>query len=81
MVEKGSIAIDGISLTVSKIQKDFFEVAIVPHTLEHTNLGHRLRGDQVNIECDVLAKYVQKCLGPHQGKSNESKLINQNLVN
>ena len=81
VVEKGSIAIDGISLTVSKIQKDFFEVAIIPHTLEHTNLGHRLRGDQVNIECDVLAKYVQKCLGPHQGKSNESKLINQNLVN
>jgi len=81
VVEKGSIAVDGISLTVSKLQKDFFEVSIIPHTLKHTNLGYRLRGDQVNIECDVLAKYVKKCLGPHQEKSNESKLIAQDLIN
>ena len=62
MVEKGSIAVDGISLTVSGLGKDFFEVAIIPHTLEHTNLSRRSPGDRVNLECDILAKYVEAAL-------------------
>lgn len=62
VVEKGSIAVDGISLTVSGLGKDFFEVAIIPHTLEHTNLSRRKPGDRVNLECDILAKYVEAAL-------------------
>ena len=65
VVEKGSIAVDGISLTVSRLGKDFFEAAIIPHTLEHTNLAQRRPGDRVNLECDVLAKYVEAALSNH----------------
>ena len=80
VVEKGSIAVDGISLTVSRLQKDFFEVSIIPHTLENTNLGYRLRGHHVNLECDMLAKYVEKCLGLDQRKSNKSTMIVPDLI-
>ena len=62
VVEKGSIAVDGISLTVSRLGKNFFEVAIIPHTLEHTNLARRSLGHRVNLECDILAKYVEAAL-------------------
>ena len=62
VVVKGSIAVDGISLTVASIGLDSFEVALVPHTLEQTNLGSLQAGDAVNIECDVLAKYVESLL-------------------
>jgi len=62
VVEKGSIAVDGVSLTVSKLGPGYFEVALIPHTLENTNLGERRRGDWVNLECDVLAKYVESLL-------------------
>lgn len=56
---KGSIAIDGISLTVTAVSKDAFEVMIVPHTLRHTNLGKRTPGDRVNLEADPLARYAR----------------------
>ena len=59
---KGSIAIDGISLTVVDADEDSFSVALIPHTLSVTTLGHRNVGDQVNLETDVLAKYVQRSL-------------------
>jgi len=55
---KGSIAIDGISLTVTAVAKDHFEVMLVPHTLRHTNLGKRAPGDRVNLEVDPLARYA-----------------------
>ncbi len=55
---KGSIAIDGISLTVTAVGKDYFEVMIVPHTLQNTNLGRRVARDRVNLECDPLARYA-----------------------
>jgi riboflavin synthase len=60
---KGSIAIDGISLTVVDAMDDSFTVALIPHTLAETTLGDRKVGDQVNLETDVLAKYVQRSLG------------------
>ena len=63
VVEKGSIAIDGISLTVASIEAGVLAATIVPHTHASTALGSRRRGDQVNIECDILAKYVEKLLG------------------
>jgi riboflavin synthase len=59
VVEKGSIAVDGTSLTVSAVLPDAFEVSLIPTTLEATTLGHRAVGDVVNLEVDVLAKYVE----------------------
>jgi riboflavin synthase len=61
-VEKGSIAVDGVSLTIAEVRDDAFEVALVPHTLEVTTLGALRPGDLVNLEADVLAKYVEKLL-------------------
>jgi riboflavin synthase len=63
IVEKGSITVDGVSLTVSGIGLDWFEVALIPHTLEVTTLGLRKEGDTVNLEVDVIAKYVERLLG------------------
>ena len=63
VVEKGSIAVDGVSLTVSALGEDFFEVSLIPTTLELTTLGHKQVGDVVNLEVDVIAKYVERLLG------------------
>lgn len=62
MVEKGSIAIDGVSLTVAELAQDAFAVALVPHTLEQTTLSELAPGRDVNLEVDVLAKYVERLL-------------------
>ncbi|MGH3948705.1 MAG: riboflavin synthase [Pseudonocardiaceae bacterium] len=63
VVEKGSIAVDGVSLTVAALTEDEFTVALIPTTLEMTSLGTKAPGDLVNIEVDVLAKYVEKLAG------------------
>jgi riboflavin synthase len=60
VVEKGSIAVNGVSLTVSAIADDWFEVSLIPETLERTTLGEAATGTPVNLEVDVLAKYVEK---------------------
>ena len=60
LVSKGSIAVDGVSLTINKCSRKGFSVAIIPFTLEHTNLRARRVGDKVNIETDLIGKYVQK---------------------
>ncbi len=62
LVEKGSVAIDGVSLTVVGVRASGFDVALIPHTLEVTTLGRRRPGDRVNLEVDVLAKYVKRYL-------------------
>jgi riboflavin synthase len=62
LVEKGSVTVDGISLTVSGVDAAGFEVALIPHTLEITVLGRRQVGDPVNLEVDVLAKYVERLM-------------------
>jgi riboflavin synthase len=59
-VEKGSIAVEGVSLTIAALDDDGFTVALVPHTREVTTLGRMAEGDEVNLEADVLAKYVEK---------------------
>ena len=59
-VEKGSVTVDGVSLTVSALTEDRFEVALIPHTLEVTTLGQLQPGDRVNLEVDVLAKYMHR---------------------
>lgn len=61
-VEKGSITVDGVSLTIAGLRDDAFEVALIPHTLEVTTLGALEPGDEVNLEVDVLAKYVEKLI-------------------
>jgi riboflavin synthase len=60
LVYKGSIAIDGISLTIADITDRIVRIAIIPHTYHATNLSRRRPGDRVNIECDILAKHVEK---------------------
>ena len=62
-VEKGSIAVDGVALTIAAVDDGSFEVALVPHTLAVTTLGGKRPGDEVNLEVDVLAKYVERLLG------------------
>jgi riboflavin synthase len=62
LVEKGSVAIDGVSLTVVGVDSDKFSVSLIPHTLAITTLGLKKKGDKVNVETDVLSKYVAKSL-------------------
>ena len=62
LVEKGSVAVDGVSLTVSGVDAAGFEVVLIPHTLDITVFGSRAPGDGVNLEMDVLAKYVERLL-------------------
>jgi len=60
IVKKGSVAIDGISLTVSMADKDIFEVSLIPETLEATNFKYKKINDQVNIETDIIGRYIEK---------------------
>jgi riboflavin synthase len=62
VVERGSIAIEGVSLTVSALGEGWAEVSLIPETLERTTLGTREPGDRVNVECDVIARYVRRML-------------------
>ena len=62
LVFKGSIAIDGISLTIASLERDVLGVTIIPHTYQNTSLGTHTPGDRLNLECDVLAKHVEKLL-------------------
>ena len=75
VVEKGSIAIDGISLTVAWVETDRFAVSVIPHTAAVTLLGRRRTGDRVNLESDIIGKYVERLLRPTpELKTKESKL-------
>lgn len=65
LVEKGSVTLNGVSLTVWGVREDRFEVALIPHTLEITNLAELEPGDSVNLEVDILAKYVEQLVGPY----------------
>lgn len=76
IIEKGSITIDGISLTVNSVDEKKFAVSIIPHTLEITTLGKLKQGDMVNIEVDLIGKYVEKLLSVKstEGEAAESKI-------
>jgi len=67
-VEKGSIAIDGVSLTIFDVGSDGFTVAVIPHTSLATTIGRRVPGDKVNIEVDVAAKQIEKLISPYLAK-------------
>jgi riboflavin synthase len=68
VVEKGSICIDGISLTVNRVDGDSFDVSLIPHTQNVTTLPKKPVGAQVNLEVDLIGKYVEKLLGGHQAR-------------
>jgi riboflavin synthase len=68
VVEKGSIGFDGVSLTVAALGDDWAEVSLIPETLERTTLGEAAVGDKLNVECDVVAKYVERMVRPFAGK-------------
>jgi riboflavin synthase len=68
VVEKGSIAIDGTSLTVSHVETDSFEVSLIPETLRRTTLGRKHKGDLVNLEVDIIGKYVERLISAEGGK-------------
>ena len=77
VIFKGSLAIEGISLTVAKIEEAGVTLAIIPHTLEMTNLKSLKRGDPVNLEVDMIAKYVEKML---RGEASNSSITIERLV-
>ncbi len=77
IVQKGSIAIDGISLTVVEIDDRSFSVAIIPHTLTATIIGGKRVGDKVNLEVDIIGKYVEKLLGKKDPGSGLMELLKQ----
>ena len=73
MIEKGSIAIDGVSLTLASVADDSFKVSVIPHTGEETILLKKKPGDTVNLECDLIGKYVEKLLMPRPDEDGEEK--------
>jgi len=60
IVMKGFVTVDGVSLTIARLGKTFFEIALIPHTAERTTLGALRPGDSVNVEVDIIAKYVER---------------------
>ncbi len=73
LVDKGSVTVDGISLTVVEVLKDAFTLVIIPHTAEVTTLGAKGPGDRVNLEADIIGKYVHRYL--HKGKDSDDALM------
>ncbi|HYP54811.1 MAG TPA: riboflavin synthase [Solirubrobacterales bacterium] len=71
VIDKGSIALDGVSLTVAGLGEDWVEASLIPETLERTTLGEATPGRKINVECDVVAKYVERIMGPLAGKERE----------
>jgi riboflavin synthase len=76
IVEKGSVAVDGISLTVAEVRNDNFSVSIIPHTAHKTVLSEKRTGSIVNLENDIIGKYVEKLMPPSRGITKEFLLEN-----
>lgn len=74
IIHKGSIAIDGVSLTVAYVDNNMFKVSVIPHTGEETTLLSKKTGDKVNLECDLIGKYVEKLLGFSAKEESKSSL-------
>jgi riboflavin synthase len=68
VVDKGSITLSGVSLTVAELGETWAEVSLIPETLERTNLGEVQAGSRINVECDIVAKYVERLVAPFAGK-------------
>jgi len=67
-IDKGSITLDGVSLTIAELGEDWLEVSLIPETLERTTLGDASPGRKLNVECDVIAKHVERLMAPFAGK-------------
>lgn len=80
VVEKGSIAIDGISLTVAYVDDTCFKVSTIPHTRKETNLAVKKAGDSVNLECDIIGKYVEKLMMPRKENIKTSNITTDFLA-
>lgn len=80
VIEKGSIAIDGISLTVAYVDDEVFKVSIIPHTGEETTLLTKKTGDAVNLECDMVGKYVEKLLGFNNKEEKKKSSITEEFL-
>ena len=80
IVEKGSITIDGISLTVAYVDSECFKVSIIPHTRQETNLSSKGVGDKVNLECDIIGKYVEKLLTPVEETQEKKSNITEEFL-
>ncbi|CAK7025827.1 riboflavin synthase [Tissierella sp.] len=80
IIEKGSIAIDGISLTVAYVDEYVFKVSIIPHTSINTTLLDKIRGDKVNLECDLIGKYVEKLLGLQKQDKVVNSRVNEDFL-
>ena len=78
VVEKGSVALDGISLTVASVAPDGFSVSVIPHTQAATNLASKQVGSLINIETDIIGKYVEKLLVPSQGNGLSLEWLKEN---
>ncbi|TRZ70276.1 MAG: riboflavin synthase [Bacteroidetes bacterium] len=80
IVEKGSVAIDGISLTIAKVDRRTFEVSVIPHTQAETTILAKKTGDAVNIECDIIGKYIEKLGSSGKGKIDIDFLAENGFV-
>ncbi len=80
IVEKGSIAIDGISLTVAYVDDSCFKVSVIPHTCDMTVLPYRHEGNIVNLETDVIGKYVEKLIQPYDNTSKNSSHLTMDML-
>ncbi|MDD4370092.1 MAG: riboflavin synthase [Anaerostipes sp.] len=80
-VEKGSITIDGISLTIAGLSQGFLQVSVIPHTLSETVLGHKQIGDIINLENDMVGKYIEKFVTGNQTETKDTKLTKEMLFN
>lgn len=74
IIKKGSVAIDGTSLTVVDLEKEYFQVSLIPHTAHATVLGLKRAGDTVNLEADIIGKYVEKLVSPKEDAGQESRV-------
>ena len=80
IIGKGSIAIDGISLTVAYVDEQVFKVSIIPHTGMNTSLLNKLQGETVNLECDLIGKYVEKLLGLESSSKRSGRRIDESFL-
>ncbi|MFA9556086.1 riboflavin synthase [Evansella sp. AB-rgal1] len=74
MMLKGSVSVDGTSLTIFGLSKDSFTISIIPHTIQETIIGSKKAGDIVNVECDMLAKYIEELIVQRSSNTNSTKL-------
>jgi riboflavin synthase len=80
LIPKGSVAVSGMSLTIADLKSDRFSIAIIPHTLANTTLPAKRVGDKVNLELDVIGKYVERLMARAQGKEGDSSGVTANFL-